>query len=302
MKDYSPLLIKILAVGFIGISSIPLVAQEAKVVMVAESGMAAPNPVGDAVDVDVSSPRIRLSAVSGELQSKLDTKTARIGDSVILKTKATIKTADGTTIPQGARLVGKITEVQAHGGTNADSRLAIQFNRAELKSGQGLAIRSVIQSVAPPPTAIVGAVGEEESASGNAQVRGSHSASGSERMGGPVAGNAVSSEGGSVGNPAGSSATAVRSMADGAMSSTNDKWVKVKKTAAVDHQVKTVTPGTDVTARRTDIRGVSLSADAAGSAASADSPSGMLFAAKQNIHLDGGTQMVLGVATAASIQ
>ena len=47
-----------------------------------------------------------------------------------------------------------------------------------------------------------------------------------------------------------------------------------------------------VTSRATGVRGVMLSGDAAGRS------SGMLSAAKQNVHLDSGTQMTLGIAMA----
>ncbi|WP_263356338.1 hypothetical protein [Acidicapsa ligni] len=293
-------LIKILAVILVVLSSIPLFAQETNVLLAADTHVmpAMITDSADAVDVDVASPKIALSAVSGELLNKLDTKTARVGDSVIVRTRVTVTTADGTTIPQGARLVGRVTEVQAHGAGSVDSRVAIQFNRAELKNGQGLAIRSVIQSVAPPATQITGSSVQADDAGGNTVVRDNH-VSGGERTGNP----AVGSEGGSVANAATSSASGVRSMADGAVSSSNDRWMKVNTNGSVHlDSVKTVTPGSNVVAHGTAIHGVSLSADAAGSAASSDSASGMFFATKQNIRLDGGTQFVLGVATAASIQ
>ena len=43
--------------------------------------------------------------MSGELQDKLDSKTAKVGDSVV------VKTADGTEIPKGTKLVGRVTDV-----------------------------------------------------------------------------------------------------------------------------------------------------------------------------------------------
>ena len=55
-----------------------------------------------------------MSSVSGELEGKLDSKTAKVGDRVVLKTTEKVQTSDGTVIPRGSRLVGHVTQVQAH--------------------------------------------------------------------------------------------------------------------------------------------------------------------------------------------
>ena len=59
-------------------------------------------------------------------------------------------TADGTAIPKGTRLVGHLTQVQAHSKDSPDSVMAIVFDRAELKGGASLAIYSEIRSLTPP--------------------------------------------------------------------------------------------------------------------------------------------------------
>jgi hypothetical protein len=90
-----------------------------------------------------------MSAVNGELVSKLDSKTAKTGDSVVIQTKASVKTADGTEIPKGSKLVGHVTGVQP-GGAGQNAQMALQFDRIELKGGQSVAVHSEIQSIAPP--------------------------------------------------------------------------------------------------------------------------------------------------------
>jgi hypothetical protein len=52
--------------------------------------------------------------------------------------------------------------------------------------------------------------------------------------------------------------------------------------------------GGNVVAQATGVPGVALAGDVSGAT------SGTLFASKKNIHLDSGTQVVLGVATAVS--
>ena len=90
---------------------------------------------------------IQLAPVKGELVGKLDSTSAKTGDSVVVKTRDDVKTADGTDIPKGSKLVGHVTGVQARGEGKENAQIAIKFDHAELKSGQSLPIESVIESV-----------------------------------------------------------------------------------------------------------------------------------------------------------
>jgi hypothetical protein len=90
-----------------------------------------------------------MRPVHTQLVSKLDTQTAKTGDDVVVETKASVKTADGTEIPKGSKLVGHVVAVQpSTGGTN--SQVALQFDHAELEGGQNLPIHSEIRSIEPP--------------------------------------------------------------------------------------------------------------------------------------------------------
>ena len=91
-----------------------------------------------------------MQPVKSELVSKLDSKTAKAGDSVVVKTKEPVKTADGIVIPKGSKLVGRVTTVQSHSHGSKNSAVAICFDHAELKGGKTMPIESVIKSVAPP--------------------------------------------------------------------------------------------------------------------------------------------------------
>src|SRR5208283_2938527 len=62
-----------------------------------------------------ASAAVELSPVQGELIDKLDTKTAKTGDSVVIKTNSNVKTADGTEIPKGSKLIGHVTGVKPSG-------------------------------------------------------------------------------------------------------------------------------------------------------------------------------------------
>ena len=93
-----------------------------------------------------------MSPVKGELVSKLDSKTAKTGDSVVVQTKSSVKTADGIEIPKGSKLVGHVVGVQPSGAGD-NSQVVLQFDHLELKGGQSMPVHSQIESIAPPPGA-----------------------------------------------------------------------------------------------------------------------------------------------------
>jgi len=92
-----------------------------------------------------------LRSVSGELVDKLDTKSAKQGDSVVVKTSEDLKVSGGAELSKRTKLVGHVTNVQARGEGKENSQIAIQFDKAELKGGETVAIESVIQAVSPAP-------------------------------------------------------------------------------------------------------------------------------------------------------
>jgi hypothetical protein len=53
-----------------------------------------------------------MSPISGELMKKLDSKTVKTGDSVVVQIKTPVKTPDGTAIPKGSKLVGHVLAAQ----------------------------------------------------------------------------------------------------------------------------------------------------------------------------------------------
>jgi hypothetical protein len=103
-------------------------------------------PESSAASVASAAPVAELRPVNGELISKLDTKTAKTGDDVVVQTKASVKTADGTEIPKGSKLVGHVVAVQPS-ASGQNSQVALKFDHAELDGGQTLAIQSQIQSI-----------------------------------------------------------------------------------------------------------------------------------------------------------
>jgi len=189
---------------------------------------------------------IQMSPVDGERVSKLDTKTAKAGDSVVIQTKAAAKTTNGTEIPEGSKLVGRVVGVHASAAGD-NSQVALQFDHLELKGGQNMTVHSEIQSIALPAGAA----------------------------------SAIASA-----NPGGNSAPQSTAGASGASAAGN-----------------VPAPGTiiartgNIAVRTTSIPGVMLANNAPGQQdPRMAQASGILLGAKQDIQLDGGTQMVLGIA------
>jgi hypothetical protein len=145
-----------------------------------------------------------MSPVNGELVNKLDSKTAKSGDSVVVQTKKAIKTPDGTEIPKGSKVVGRVLAVRpSQSGQN--SQMMLVFDRVELKGGKAMPVHSQIQSISPPegaasgsvapsPSAPNGAGGAAQPSGGAAQSTGSAGPA-SAANGGPAPGTLVGQSG-----------------------------------------------------------------------------------------------------------
>ncbi len=133
-------------------ASIPVVTQEAGAQDAGDEGSqkAVYAPQGPMGFGDASASHSwEMSPVIGELQDKLNSATAKVGDHVVLKTTEKVMTADGTVIPRGTQLLGHITQVQTCDATHRYAQLAIAFDHAELKNGQSIAIFTLIRGVNP---------------------------------------------------------------------------------------------------------------------------------------------------------
>jgi len=91
------------------------------------------------------------TTITAVLDKSVDAKKAKVGEQVQAKATADARTASGTTIPTGSKLIGHVTEVKPHEkGANAQSSLGIQFDHAIVKGGQDVPIHAVIQAIAAP--------------------------------------------------------------------------------------------------------------------------------------------------------
>jgi len=218
-----------------------------------------------------AAPAADLRPVQVELTQKLDSKTAKNGDSVVAQTKSTIKTADGTEIPRGSKLVGHILAVQPS-ASGKNSQVALKFDQVEIKGGQSMTVQSQIESITP--------VGAEQSA-----------------MASPSPGAASTPQ--SAGTSPGA-APRPGGPAQSAASSASSSPTPASPAAAGPPAAGTVVAqngGINITT--TAVPGVLLANNAPGQ----QDPrmtrvSSILLGARRDIRLDSGTQMVIGVAAA----
>src|SRR5579862_9845199 len=143
---------QLLAVATVVFASATLVAQQVDAHGDSNTYANAGGAQGAGFGDDAASRSWEMVAVTGEFQGNVDSKSAKVGDRVVLKTTAKAQTSDGTIIPKGSRLIGRVTQVQAHNSDRAVAQLGIAFDHAELKNGQSVAIHSLIRTVRPSPS------------------------------------------------------------------------------------------------------------------------------------------------------
>jgi hypothetical protein len=264
-----------IAVALAAVSSFPLTAQQQDApALQAAQAQKQDRP---ATDGGAGAAALRLQPVNGELIGKLDSKSARTGDIVVIKTTERVKTADGTEIPKGSKIVGKVTGVQARGESAENAQIAIKFDHADLKSGQSLAIESVIESLAPAESNAPSAASNYNTpmTAGNTNTTplpGTNMTSGTnhDAMNGNIDTNRSGATPSSM--PAPSTGPAPGGPAPGSIVARNG----------------------NVAIRITAIPGVLLATNVTGEPFV--NASGIVIGARRDVHLDGGTLVVLALA------
>jgi len=87
------------------------------------------------------------ASVSAELTKRIDTKKAKVGDEVDVKTTSAAKFADGTELPKGTKLVGKVTDVHPKSDTDKTSHVAFDLERAVTKDGHDVPVHAAVTSM-----------------------------------------------------------------------------------------------------------------------------------------------------------
>lgn len=228
------------------------------------------------------------TALHAELSQPVDSKKARAGDPITAHTSEAVKTDRQVVIPKGTKLVGHVTRASARSKGDADSVLAVQFDRAILKDGREMPLQVTVQALAAEQR--VAAVGPEDlQPAGN--MEGGAAGAGKAGNRGVVGG-----VGNTVGGAASGAASTIPRTTEDATGAVNST---VSSAANASGRAETGLSSSGEllpTSRGVfGLSGLNLNANAANSTAGA-----VITSAGKNVHLDSGTQMLLVTQAATS--
>ena len=128
------------------------------------AGQTVPNtPLSPGSASTSAAPALPLSPIAGELETSLDSKTAKAGDRVVLKTRATVHIAAAREIPKGSKLIGRVLAAQSSSSAAANAQIALEFDQIELKNGEILSVHCAIQALSPSANDAAMAAGDAAS-------------------------------------------------------------------------------------------------------------------------------------------
>ncbi len=207
--------------------------------------------------------------INAELNSSIDSKKAKPGDAVIAHTTEVVKSADDRIIlPKGTKVVGHIVQASARSKGDSDSAVTIGFDKAILKGGEDVPLSVTIRALAgPAANAFAGGYG-------------------SEPMSGP---SSPSSYPSSSGNNSGMSGT--RQTPDGRRNSPTGTSTEATSSEGTNSSRELAPNSRGVIG----LNGLSLSLGGAENA-----PVAVISSTGKNVHLDGGTRLLLVIEAPAS--
>ena len=221
------------------------------------------------------------TTLQAALTKPVDAKKARPGDQVTAKLTQDVKSNGHVVLHKGSKLLGHVTEAQARGKGQAESKLGIVFDKAQLKGGEEASINAVVQALAPPARAEL--AGADEAASLSAPMGGSGTVAGGGGLVGGVTRGTTSTLGSATGT--------VSSAGGGAVAGVNSTVNSAAGTAAGGLNAQGALTSTSHGV--VGLQGLTLnSASATGTQAS------VISSATQNVKLESGTQMILQVSGA----
>jgi hypothetical protein len=232
------------------------------------------------------------TAVNAQLSQTLDSKKAKPGDTVTAQTTDVVKTDGKVVIPKNTKLVGHVTRATARSKGDADSVLAVQFDRAVLKDGHEVPLQVTIQALAADQRAAAVNPDELQPAPNIEAGAAGAGAAGNRGAVGGVGGTAASTVGGAA---SGAASTVPRATQDatGAVNSTTGAAAN----AAGGAQGGLNASGNLIPSSRGvfGINGLSLNSNVANS-----TEGSLIISQGKNVRLDSGTKMLLVTQTSPS--
>ena len=234
------------------------------------------------------------SNMNATLTHPVDAKKNKPGDPVTARTTQPSKTPDGSPLPKGTVLLGHVTQAQARSKEHSESELGILFDKAVLKNGQQVPLNSTIQAIAGASTVASAAGGGDDLQLAGASMANGRASHGGGLAGGGAVGGAtstVSGAAGAVAAPVGN----VGSTVGGSVGSTANMTGSASRGAVgglnAAGQLSSESRGVF------NLQGLNLASAASGSAQGS-----LITSSSRDVHLDGGTQLLLSTAANATAQ
>jgi hypothetical protein len=216
------------------------------------------------------------SSIEASLSKTLDTKKAKKGDPVDARITEDTKEQNGTTvIPKGSKLEGHVTQASSREKGDSYSTLGIVFDKAVLKDGQEVPLNVSLQAIALSQDAATMPAGGG-GMSGMSPAGGGGQTPSSGRTGGMAGGTSTSSA---------PSASPMPTNTNGASNIDNDNAMAGKGAVGGLTSSGKLSPNS---------RGVfGLQGIGLASASEGTQQAAVITSTEKNVHLDGGTQLLL---------
>lgn len=226
------------------------------------------------------------TAVNANLLTTIDAGKVHPGQRVEAKTTKDVKEGNRVVMHRGTRLIGHVTEAQAHTKANAESSVGIVFDQA-VEKGQTIPFHASIQALAAAQSMADTGFGDDGvMASGGAMGGGAVRGGGGLLSG---AGGAVGSTAGMAGGAAGGATGSLGRTAGGTLQSSTSAAGSAAGSAGGNlHGLDAAGNLTSSSSGVFGMKGLNLT-----SSATSATEGSVMTSANRNVHLSSGTQMLL---------
>jgi hypothetical protein len=98
---------------------------------------------------DAAPPQPAGPVIEAKVAVKVSTKTAKVGDAIAAKTLREYKLQDGTDIPKGSRIEGKVATVESKKAGNGNSLMTFSLEQIEVMGGTAIPIHGQVVAIGP---------------------------------------------------------------------------------------------------------------------------------------------------------
>jgi hypothetical protein len=95
------------------------------------------------------SPQVVRPIVVAKIDKTVTTKSLKAGDAIVAKTLRPVKTSDGSELPKGSKLIGKVVLVRSKQAGGGNSLLVFRIDQAEEKGGTLVNFHGLVIGIGP---------------------------------------------------------------------------------------------------------------------------------------------------------